>query len=204
MPYRVLGVALAMAVSCLGAPAQSAATADASVAALLLKHRTFAGWQLGDGTFKTLLLSRRYVDSEGNATQVATERRAGLVYRTTTFLPNREAVTDDAGFTGNIFWTSSQNGFTTPLYGDLAKVRYSYNLLLQRGHDRAVGRDTRHRNRRRKAVRETSSRRAASRRDRRRRRSRDGCLRARRRSIRADAMRSSFISFPTRKSRESG
>jgi len=133
MPYRVLGVALAMAVSYLGAPAQSAATADASVAALLLKHRTFAGWQLGDGTFKTLLLTRRYVDSEGNATQVARERRAGLIYRTTTFLPNREAVTDDAGFTGNIFWTSSQNGFTTPLYGDLAKVRYSYNLLFNEG-----------------------------------------------------------------------
>ncbi len=133
MPYRVLGVALALAVSWLGAAAQSAATADTSVAALLLKHRTFAGWQLGDGTFKTLLLSRRNVDSEGNTTQMATERRAGLIYRTTTFLPNREAVTDDAGFTGNIFWTSSQNGFTTPLYGDLAKMRYSYDLLFNEG-----------------------------------------------------------------------
>ncbi|HEX3459187.1 MAG TPA: retropepsin-like aspartic protease [Candidatus Baltobacteraceae bacterium] len=133
MPYRVLGVALAIAVSCLGAPAQSAAAAEASVAVLLLKHRTFTGWQLGDGTFKTLLLSRRYVDSEGRPTQVASERRAGLIYRTTTFLPNREAVTDEAGFTGSIFWTSSQNGFTTPLYGDLAKVRYSYNLFLNEG-----------------------------------------------------------------------
>jgi len=133
MSYRVLGVALAIAVSCLGAPAQSATTADASVAALLLKHRTFAGWQLGDGTFKTLQLSRRYVDSEGNTTQLATERRAGLIYRTTTVLPNREAMTDEAGFTGNIFWTSSQNGFTTPLYGDLAKMRYSYDLLFNEG-----------------------------------------------------------------------
>jgi Aspartyl protease len=133
MPYRVLGVALAIAVACLGAPARSAPTADTSVAALLLKHRTFAGWQLGDGTFKTLLLSRRYVDADGNTTQVATERRAGLIYRTTTFLPHREAVTDDAGFTGNVFWTSSQNGFTTPLYGDLAKQRYSYDLLFNEG-----------------------------------------------------------------------
>jgi Aspartyl protease len=133
MPHRLLGVALAIAVSCLAAPQRSAATADASVQTLLEKHRTFAGWQLGDGTFATLRLHRRYADAEGNTTQVATERRAGLLYRTTTVLPNGEPVTDESGFTGNVFWTSSQNGFTTPLYGDLAKARYSYDLLFNEG-----------------------------------------------------------------------
>jgi Aspartyl protease len=133
MPYRLLGVALAMAAACLAAIAPSIARADASVQALLVKHRAYVGWQLGDGTFRTLRLSRRYVDADGHVAQLATERRRGMIYRTTALLPNRQAVTEDTGFTGNIFWTSSQNGFTTPLYGDLAKARYSYDLLFNEG-----------------------------------------------------------------------
>lgn len=123
----------------LAAAPPPAVYSDASFEMLKAKHKAFVGWQLGDGTFRTLVLSRQYVDADGKVAQLATERRRGLIYRTTAVLPNREAVTDDSGFTGNVFWTSSQNGFTTPLYGDLAKVRYSYDLLFNEGTTALAG-----------------------------------------------------------------
>ena len=102
-------------------------------ATLLAKHRAFVGWQLGDDTFKTLRLNREYVNDEGATTQRVVESRIGLLYRNTYTYLRRANTTENTGFTGNVFWTSNDNGFTTPLYGDLAKWRLSYTVLFNEG-----------------------------------------------------------------------
>jgi hypothetical protein len=111
------------------APARSGDEAEA----LLAKHRAFVGWQLTDGTFKTLRLERVYVNSKGRVTERALERRVGLLYRNTYTYPRRANTTDESGFTGSVFWRSDVNGFTTPIYGDLAKYRLSATALLNEG-----------------------------------------------------------------------
>ena len=114
----------------LGAPLCAPAAPDAAVAALLAKHRAFVGWQFGDGSFRTLRLLRERVDADGAVTQSATEYRVGIVYRNHYVLLKHADTTEDSGFTGSVFWSTNQNGFTTPLYGDLAKFRLSYALLF--------------------------------------------------------------------------
>ncbi len=117
----------------LGAPLCTPATADSTAAALLAKHRAFVGWQFGDGTFRTLRLVRERVAAHGAVTQRATEYRIGIVYRNHYAFPRRADATEDNGFTGSVFWSTNQNGFTTPLYGELAKFRLSYALLFDEG-----------------------------------------------------------------------
>ena len=107
--------------------------ADDEAQALLAKHRAFVGWQLADGTFKTLRLEREYLNKRGRVGERSLERRIGLVYRNTYTYPSRPNMTDEAGFTGNVFWRSDINGFTTPIYGDLAKYRLSATALLNEG-----------------------------------------------------------------------
>jgi Aspartyl protease len=107
--------------------------ADDGAQALLAKHRAFVGWQLADGTFKTLRLEREYVTSAGSVTERTLERRIGLVYRNTYTYPRRANTTEESGFTGNVFWRSDLNGFTTPIFGDLAKYRLSAAALLNEG-----------------------------------------------------------------------
>jgi hypothetical protein len=129
---RVYSFATAIAISTVAlwaAPVQ----ADDQAQTLLAKHRAFVGWQSGDGTFKTLRLEREYVDSKGVVTELSLERRIGLLYRNTDTYPRRANTTEEAGFTGNIFWRSDINGFTTPIYGDLAKYRLSAAALLNEG-----------------------------------------------------------------------
>jgi hypothetical protein len=117
----------------LGAPLCAPAAPDDAVAAFLTKHRTFVGWQFGDGSFRTLRLSRERVDADGAITQTATEYRSGVAYRNHYVFPKRADAAEDSGFTGSVFWSTNQNGFTTPLYGDLARFRLSYSLLFNEG-----------------------------------------------------------------------
>ncbi len=132
MLRRLLGLALVAGLFSLPAPPRVLAQ-DASAQALLAKHRAFVGWQLDDGTFKTLRLTRRYVNADGKITERATESRVGIVYRNTYHYPNRPGIVEDSGYTGNVFWSSDENGFTTPVYGELAKFRLSYALLFNEG-----------------------------------------------------------------------
>ncbi len=101
-------------------------------AALLAKHRAFVGWQLGDGTLRTLRLRRVGADSDGTLQERTTEYRVGVVYRDHSMFPGQARV-EDSGFTGSVFWASNDNGFTTPIYGDLAKYRLSYAVLMNEG-----------------------------------------------------------------------
>jgi hypothetical protein len=128
------GLLLALAASCVWPVASaSGAGAESAVDVFLAKHRSYVGWQLGDGSFKTLHLTREYVNAQGKVTERATEYRAGLVYRNTYTYLNRANTVEDTGFTGNVFWSTNENGFTTPLYGALARYRLSLSVLLNEG-----------------------------------------------------------------------
>jgi Aspartyl protease len=109
------------------------AQADDAAQALLAKHRAFVGWHLGDDTFKTLWLEEKYVTDKGAVTELVVERRVGMLYRNTYTYPKRANTTGESGFTGNVFWQSDINGFTTPVYGDLPKYRLSATALLNEG-----------------------------------------------------------------------
>lgn len=111
----------------------AAARADDAAQTILAKHYAFTGWKLGDGTFKTLRLESEFTNAKGVVTERSVDRRIGLLYRNSNTYPRRANTTDEAGFTGNVFWRTDFNGFTNPLYGDLAKFRLAVTALLNEG-----------------------------------------------------------------------
>lgn len=108
-------------------------SADDDPQALLAKHKAFVGWQLGDGTFKTLRLTGKDVNAQGKTLYTLTELHAGLLYRSTYADVKRAGLSSDEGFTGNIFWQSNENGFTTPMLGDGAKMAMAIDALFSEG-----------------------------------------------------------------------
>lgn len=109
-------------------PAHPVAAAAGDAASLLALHRAYVGWQLGDGSVTSLLLRRTYTNADGKVTGTSIERRVGLAYR-------RNYVTKldqhaSSGFTGRIFWTTSDNGFTVPLIGNDAKFELAVDALF--------------------------------------------------------------------------
>jgi len=127
--FRVVPLAVGLSSALLCAPAAP----DTEAAALLAKHRAFVGWQLGDGSFRTMRLVRERSGEKGAILERATEYRTGIVYRNHSVFPRRASTVEDSGFTGNVFWSTNDNGFTTPVYGELAKFRLSYALLMNEG-----------------------------------------------------------------------
>ncbi len=127
-PIAVLVAVAAVATAHAQAPAQ-----DAQAAALLAKHRAYVGWQFGDGTIKSMRISGDVTNEKGEKTERFVMLSEGLVYHNTYTLPKRGNVTVHTGFTGNLFWSSDINGFTTPIYGDYAKYLASFTVLQQEG-----------------------------------------------------------------------
>ncbi|MBV9719444.1 MAG: retropepsin-like domain-containing protein [Candidatus Eremiobacteraeota bacterium] len=115
-----------------GARAQ-APSQDAQSAALLAKHRAYVGWQFGDGTFRTMRVSASVTDEKGVKIERIVRLYAGLLYHATYTPLKRDEATEHSGFTGNVFWHSSINGFTTPVYGNEAKYLASFTVLQQEG-----------------------------------------------------------------------
>jgi len=128
----VLVAIVALASIALSARAQ-APSQDATAAALLAKHRAFVGWQFGDGTFKSMRITGDVTDAKGEKTESFVMLSKGLLYHNTYTLLRRGLLTEHSGYTGNLFWNSDINGFTTPVYGDLAKYRASLTVLQQEG-----------------------------------------------------------------------
>jgi hypothetical protein len=123
---------LALAVAApLFAPAQP--EQDPVSAELLAKHRAYVGWQLGDGKYDTIHITGRITNGRGILTAEFDTITNGLLYRTTTTLLQRDGIVEENGYTGNIFWRSDINGFTTPVYGDYAHYLASLTLLLREG-----------------------------------------------------------------------
>jgi hypothetical protein len=130
MTLRRHGAALAAGAlfACLPFPARADGDADAQ--ALLAKHKAFVGWQLGDGTIKTLRVRGSTTDADGKTSSTFTDTSVGLIDRTTTVDVRHADLERDEGFTGNVFWQSDENGFTTPQLGGAAKTQLAYNALL--------------------------------------------------------------------------
>jgi len=122
----VAGVAIA------GARAQTPSQ-DAKAASLLAKHGAYVGWRFGDGSFTSMRISGHVANAEGKTEQSFVMLSGGLVYHNTYTLLKLGDLTVHTGFTGNLFWHSDINGFTTPIYGDYAKYLASFTLLLQEG-----------------------------------------------------------------------
>lgn len=131
---RLLGIFLAAAV--IAAPI--AARAD-DAQALLAKHKAFAGWQLGDGSIKSLVLDGDMTyQKDGASKTYATvkELLSGLAHRTTM---DTEDGGRDFGFTGRTFWETNANGFTHPVLGDPLKVNISEDMLFNEAISEMTG-----------------------------------------------------------------
>ncbi|HEV3092428.1 MAG TPA: pepsin/retropepsin-like aspartic protease family protein [Candidatus Cybelea sp.] len=109
------------------------ASGDAQALALLAKHKAFVGWQFGDGSFQTMRISGNTADVKGKKVENFVLLYAGLLYNNVYTDLKRDNVTQHEGFTGNLFWQSDYNGFTTPVYGDYAKFRASLSVLINEG-----------------------------------------------------------------------
>ena len=127
--FKKLTAALCAAIFAFLCVAPLAAQAD-DAAALLAKHRAFVGWQYGDGSFKSLSTTVEVTDTKKKKTDYeAMIKRAGIIYRQDIFDVAAKTSSSN-GFTGNIGWTSDENGFTVPVIGDPAKYDLASNLLF--------------------------------------------------------------------------
>lgn len=106
--------------------------ADDGAAALLSKHKAFVGWQFGDGTFSSLDMTGDtvYRAKDGTMKKRGTNRflGSGVAYRMQYTNPETHTTYDD-GFTGRIYWTSDENGFTRPELGDVTKYNLAFDML---------------------------------------------------------------------------
>ena len=120
MDVRRLGRLLftvSLAFASLGLPAR----ADDDATALLAKHKAYVGWELGDGSIKTLdkkgAIARRGKDGARVDTYSTHEADVGILYR----LDETSVKTGSGfsqGFNGNKFWYASSNGFVVPNVGE--------------------------------------------------------------------------------------
>jgi len=97
-------------------------------ATLLAKHRAFVGWQFGDGTFRTLVLSGDVV--HGGKKVIETRKiLAGAVKRVED-KDLKHGWTTQSGFTGHVYWASDENGFTRPELGDVQRYLIASDLTF--------------------------------------------------------------------------
>jgi hypothetical protein len=129
MKLGVLSIAIAIV---LGLPAAAVAD-DAAAAALLAKHYAYVGWQYGDGRVPTMKISEHTsrLSKSGELTErfKSIELVRGLVYRDTV-VSGSTSDGGDTGFTGHIFWSSNENGFTVPERGDGVKNRIARQVVF--------------------------------------------------------------------------
>jgi len=132
---RTMGVLAAaiMALAPLSVGAVSASGSDPQALDLLAKHKAFVGWQLGDGTFTTMRITGNVSDEKRKQTEALVLLSAGLLSNNEYTDLERNGVTERNGFTGNLFWQTDYNGFTTPVYGDYAKFLASATILKNEG-----------------------------------------------------------------------
>ena len=93
-------------------------------------HRAYTGFTFGDGTLRTLTYEERAIANKDNKVVEASHVvRAGLAYRYD-FHHVKENINDSTGFTGNVFWYSDQNGFTTRIASNIASPTYGKDLVF--------------------------------------------------------------------------
>jgi hypothetical protein len=106
---------------------------DAQAQQLLQKHHAYVGWQLGDGTFRSMRIASTVTDKKGDKLEDGTFSSSGLAFHETDTMLKRSNIAIHSGFTGSVFWQCFENGFTMPIYGEAAKMMASYTMLMQEG-----------------------------------------------------------------------
>ncbi|MBV8067863.1 MAG: aspartyl protease family protein [Candidatus Eremiobacteraeota bacterium] len=115
-----------------GGPANAQSSQEQTAAALLARHRAFVGWQFGDGTFTSMRIVGAGYDDTGRRTEKIFKLSKGLLFHSV-YTTIARGISERTGFTGNVFWQSDRNGFTTPIYGGYAKFLASLTVLGQEG-----------------------------------------------------------------------
>ena len=128
MKIWVPALLMTAALSAILAPAPAKAE-DAAV--LMIKHAVFAGWQLGDGKVKSLTFKRSVADKGGKLAYAGAEAHSGMLYRKDDI--SSDGTAGSNGFTGNLFWESHENGFTTPVIGDASGYYLALDAFLAEG-----------------------------------------------------------------------
>ncbi|MDQ6930998.1 MAG: retroviral-like aspartic protease family protein [Candidatus Eremiobacteraeota bacterium] len=94
---------------------------------LLAKHKAFVGWQMGDGAIRTLRYVQTGTDAKQTVFDTAKVVRTGAIFRSAR--TNKKGETSNVGFTGRLFWETSENGFTHPIVGDVQKYEIATEML---------------------------------------------------------------------------
>lgn len=126
MKVHMLPCLLAVAfIALLPAPARAG-----DAASDLAAHRAYTGWSYGDGSIATLAYTDTAVrDKDASVVSTARVLRIGAVYREDT-TETKSTFTTYNGFTGNVFWSTNQNGMTVPIVGDPAKLALAADLFV--------------------------------------------------------------------------
>lgn len=133
--FRVLVVCVAAVVAAVLPLRAGAVEAqpDTAAQALLQKHREYVGWQLGDGTFRSMRITGDVTDGKGKKIRDVASSFVGVVFQETLTRLDQDNTTEHRGFTGSVFWQCFTSGFTIPVYGEAAKAMASYTMLVQEG-----------------------------------------------------------------------
>ena len=97
---------------------QAAPAAEGDAAALLAKHHAYVGWSSGDGVVKTLREAGQVSGGTSGPTRIRM-LRFGVAFRETS--EDFRGLENDNGFTGNVYWSTSSNGFTIRPIGEVAR-----------------------------------------------------------------------------------
>jgi predicted aspartyl protease len=99
-------------------------------AALMATHKTYVGWQAGDGAIASLRESGT-ITLDGRVVGTIRAVYRGPVFRE--FRSRGAGRTFEDGFTGRVLWTSNQNGFTVQTIGEAARFVYTERALFGEG-----------------------------------------------------------------------
>ncbi|MGH7661898.1 MAG: retropepsin-like aspartic protease family protein [Vulcanimicrobiaceae bacterium] len=93
---------------------------------LLAKNKAFAGWTFGDPSMDGLRLT-------GNVgkRQILDLRRGAIWHAT--YTDDKLGVSNDIGYTGKLFWSTNQNGFTVPVLADGVRYELAFQILMNQG-----------------------------------------------------------------------
>jgi predicted aspartyl protease len=136
MIERVFLTAAALACSLLAVPAPAAPAAQGegtAAAALLAKHRAYAGWSAGDGSIRSLHAVGA-VTRGGRRIGELEAFHAGPLER---FVERGPTGVRQNGFDGRRFWSSNENGFVVPTLGEPVKRLIAEDAVFGEGLDDA-------------------------------------------------------------------
>lgn len=124
---RTLALILVMAFAAIMTPVT--ARAD-DAATLLARHRSYVGMAFGDGSLTSFRTTEQVtLDKDKSVIANGTTQRLGIVYRRDR-TDVKSKVTQSNGFTGNVFWSSDENGVTVPIIGDAAKALFASDIVF--------------------------------------------------------------------------